>query len=203
MILLNRIQGHQQNFDSIFETWITSEVYNNEIFPLTEMSFFIRQENKTESLGGFLVSRKKSLKQPITDSYVSEKGASFIMYVYRMTSLFPLILCYNPPKISSHFINENILCNFVINMLKLALGEGKQLGIEDKKRNVLGVGDSNNPDIDEDILLLDSSIKYSLDVFKDLHLLKLVRTSAHIKGNILEIVATSTSKLLKVFVLDR
>ena len=64
------------------------------------------------------------------------------------------------------------------------------------------VGDFNYPDIDRVFLWLNGNQKITLDVFDEKNILQLVRRPTHIKGKILDVVATSNSNLQKMSVQD-
>ena len=86
--------------------------------------------------------------------------------------------------------------------VEVSNGRAKQLVVGIEKCNIWVLDDFNYPDIDRDNLFLNSNNEINFDVFDERNPFQLVRTPTHIKGNILDIVATSNRNLVEMLVLD-
>ena len=86
--------------------------------------------------------------------------------------------------------------------VEVSNSERKANGIRIEKWDVSIVSDFTYPDSDWDSLSLNSNHEIIFDILVELNLIQLVSTPTHIKSTILDIVGTSNSNILEVFVLD-
>ena len=86
--------------------------------------------------------------------------------------------------------------------VEVSNGERKANGIRIEKWDVSIVFDFTYPDTDWDNLSPNSNHEKFFDILVEINLIQLVSTPTHIKGTILNLVGTSNSNILEMFVLD-
>jgi len=179
---LSKFQGFVYSSDysivCITETWLTSEIFDNEILP---NGYSIYRKDRDSRGGGVLLA----IKNNITGSQMPSPSDLEIVTVLVSTQN-PLIICaiYIPPNSDDTYHEQ--LCNYLTDL------------VNSNTKPIILLGDFNFPDINWTTLSGSSARSNKFcDLLFQLNITQIIDKPTHNLGNILDLVITNNEDIIQ------
>ena len=169
------IYSHEYDIIAITETWLTKNIFDNEILPI---NYTIYRNDRGSRGGGVLFAVWDNI---ISKVLPSPTNVEMLTLEVEVLQKIVISVVYLPP-------NPSLL---LIQSLSSHLFQFQG------SRNIVLLGDFNLPDINWDTLCGNSRVDETFcDVCFEFNLSQLISCSTHIHGNILDLVLTNNEDLV-------
>ena len=190
---LSAFQAHvySSDFDVVClsETWLSDSLFDQEILP---SNYNIYRNDRPSRGGGVLIATKDNIPVTAITPYLPSSNAFEILSI-KLNLCKPIILtCVYIPPGSNDLPTMSILVSILIQVIQ-----------SDPSSDTIVVGDFNLPDIHWDTLSASSTVsKAFCDFVFDNTLIQLVDHPTHTRGNILDLILTSSTKCIANLTID-